>query len=139
MESGETGMDRSELIKVIKRVTLILGVMIVIFIAVIGYRLFFHTPAPVPTQHENAAAPAMVPSTPSQNVDYSAIPLDQPPGSAIARTACERQLALSHRHRRRRARPGDRRRRRAGPGDLHHRSRCGGYAAEALIRCARPG
>ncbi len=87
MESGETGMDRSELIKVIKRVTLILGVMIVIFIAVIGYRLFFHTPAPVPTQHENAAAPAMVPSVPSQIVDYSAIPLDQPPGSAIARTA----------------------------------------------------
>lgn len=61
--------------------------MIVILIAMIGYRVFFHTPAPAPTSHENVAAPATVPSVPQENVDYSAIALDQPAGSQIVRTA----------------------------------------------------
>lgn len=86
-ESGEAGMDRSKLIKVVKNITRILGVMIVALIAMIGYRLFFNTPATAPTLHENAAAPGTVPSAPQDIVDYSAVALDQPAGSQIVRTA----------------------------------------------------
>jgi len=90
MESGEMGMDRSALIRVIKFVTLILGVMIVIALGLIGYRLYFHTTVPAPTQqHENGAAPVMVPSNPTSNVEYSQIPLNQPVGSTVARTAAQ--------------------------------------------------
>ena len=81
-------MGKSALIRVIKFATLILGVMIVITIGLIGYRLFFHTTVPAPTQqHENGAAPATVPEIPTPNVEYSQISLDQPAGSMVARTA----------------------------------------------------
>ena len=64
--------------------------MILVVLGLIGYRLYFHTTVPAPTeQHENAAAPASVPGVPTSHVDYSQIPLDQPPGSAIARTVVE--------------------------------------------------
>lgn len=83
-------MDRPVLIRGIKFVTLILGVMIVIALGLIGQRLFFHTTAPVPTQqHENGAGPATVPGVPTANVEYSQIPLGQPAGSTVARTVAE--------------------------------------------------
>lgn len=64
--------------------------MIVVTLGLIGYRLYFHTTVPTPAQqHENAMAPATVPGAPAEIVDYRQIPLDQPPGSAIARTAAE--------------------------------------------------
>ncbi len=64
--------------------------MIVVALGLIGYRLYFHTTGATPTQqHENAMAPATVPEVHNKSMDYFRIPLEQPPGSAIARTVAE--------------------------------------------------
>lgn len=82
-KTSEAGMNRSVAIRVIKGITLVLGVAIVATLALIGNALFVKdTKAPAPNpQPLNAQTPVAVPAP---LADFSEIPLDQPAGSAIA-------------------------------------------------------
>lgn len=75
------------MIRVVKFVSIALGALIVVALALLGYGLFIHDKAPnLNPPPLNAVAPAQVPSVASPPANFLTIPLNQPPGSAIART-----------------------------------------------------
>lgn len=70
-----------------KFVSIALGALIVVALALLGYGLFIHDKTPdLNPQPVNAVPPLQVPSVASPPAKFFTIPLNQPPGSAIART-----------------------------------------------------
>lgn len=71
------------MIKVVKGVAILLGVMIVGGLALLAYGVFIYKPGKQNPQPEIAAQPS-VPSAPAVMGDFNVIGLDQPTGSSVA-------------------------------------------------------
>lgn len=83
------------MIKIVKALSAVLGVLILGAVGLLGYGLFYKT-SPQNPQQENAASFAAVPDAPSAPVaaveSFDAVGLGQPAGSSIAQATAQGTL-----------------------------------------------